>query len=133
MSCIAAIKSTLCFSISPPPTLSPFKTQTARLLLRYPILKFEATILKDILNEYIPEAIFEVPKKGFGIPLKTWIRNELRAEFFEHLNDKELKKIENLNIDLIKKYLDKHLSGEEDYSSYLWRVYVLIKWMKLNG
>lgn len=90
-------------------------------------------ILKDILNEYIPEAIFEVPKKGFGIPLKTWIRNELRAEFFEHLNDKELKKIENLNIDLIKKYLDKHLSGEEDYSSYLWRVYVLIKWMKLNG
>lgn len=90
-------------------------------------------ILKDILNEYIPEAIFEVPKKGFGIPLKTWIRNELRAEFIEHLNDKELKKIENLNIDLIKKYLDKHLSGEEDYSSYLWRVYVLIKWMKLNG
>lgn len=90
-------------------------------------------ILKDILNEYIPEAIFEVPKKGFGIPLKTWIRNELRAEFIEHLNDKELKKIENLNIDLIKKYLDKHLSGEEDYSSYLWRIYVLIKWMKLNG
>ena len=86
-----------------------------------------------ILNEYIPEAIFEVPKKGFGIPLKTWIRNELRAEFIEHLNDKELKKIENLNIDLIKKYLDKHLSGEEDYSSYLWRIYVLIKWMKLNG
>ena len=74
-----------------------------------------------------------MPKKGFGIPLKTWIRNELRAEFFEHLNDKELKKIENLNIDLIKKYLDKHLSGEEDYSAYLWRVYVLIKWLKLNG
>ncbi|MEK9612636.1 MAG: asparagine synthase C-terminal domain-containing protein, partial [Flavobacteriaceae bacterium] len=90
-------------------------------------------ILKDILKEYIPETVFETPKMGFGIPLKTWIRNELKDEFIENLNDENLNKIENLNVELIKEYFKKHLSEKEDYSSYLWRVYVLIKWMKLNG
>lgn len=89
-------------------------------------------ILKDILKEYIPETIFDVPKMGFGIPLKSWIRNELKDEFIDNLKEEELKKINNLNVNLVKKYLDKHLSGRDDYSSYLWRVFVLIKWMKEN-
>lgn len=95
--------------------------------------KTRKKILKDILSEYIPKEIFEVPKKGFGIPLGSWIRNELKEEFSKSLTDKNLNQIKNLDVKKIKKYLRLHLLGKEDYSTYLWRVYVYIKWKKNLG
>lgn len=92
------------------------------------VKKTRKKILKDILSEYIPQKIFEVPKKGFGIPLGSWIRNELKEEFSKSLTDKNLNQIKNLDVKKIKKYLSLHLLGKEDYSTYLWRVYVYIKW-----
>ena len=90
--------------------------------------KTRKKILKDILNEYIPKEIFDVPKKGFGIPLSSWIRNELKEEFSKSLTDNNLNQIKNLDTKKIKKYLSLHFLGKEDYSTYLWRVYVYIKW-----
>ena len=34
-------------------------------------------ILKNILINYIPKDLFERPKMGFGIPLNSWLRNQL--------------------------------------------------------
>tara|TARA_B110000908_G_C10088699_1_gene372953 strand:+ start:20 stop:223 length:204 start_codon:yes stop_codon:yes gene_type:complete len=42
----------------------------------------------------------------------------------------KLKIVHNLNIPKFKKMLNNHMDGNVDYKSYIWRVYVLIKWMK---
>ena len=34
-------------------------------------------ILKNILKPYLPKEIIKKPKKGFGIPMKDWLKNEL--------------------------------------------------------
>jgi len=85
-------------------------------------------ILRDILKKYIPEEVFNQPKSGFSVPLGNWIRNELRQEMEETLTDDFLKQIHNLNIPKFQKMVKDHLAQKKDYSSYLWRVYVLIKW-----
>lgn len=85
-------------------------------------------ILKDILSEYIPEAIFDQPKKGFSVPMDSWIRNELKEEFITNLSDDFLKQVPNLNLPKFKRMFQSHLAGKQDYSSYIWRVYVLSKW-----
>ena len=87
-------------------------------------------ILKEILSEYIPQALFDQPKKGFGVPLESWIRNELKSDIISTLNDFNLNKIPNLNIPLIKKYLRLHFEGKQDNRYEIWRVYVLIKWLE---
>ena len=89
-------------------------------------------ILRDILSKYIPNKVFNQPKKGFSIPLADWIRGSLKKEFIEYLSDDKLKNIKNLDIQKIKKLLKSHLTKDVDYSSYLWRVYVLSKWLHLN-
>ena len=86
-------------------------------------------ILKEILSEYIPKAVFDQPKKGFGIPLESWIRNELKLDILSTLRDTNLNKIPNLNVPLIKKYLRLHLKVKQDNSYEIWRVYILIKWL----
>jgi asparagine synthase (glutamine-hydrolysing) len=90
-------------------------------------------ILKDILKEYISEAVFDQPKKGFSVPMDSWIRNELKEEFLQNLPDAFLEQVPNLNVPKFKKMFQNHLAGKEDYSSYIWRVYVLSKWYQEFG
>ena len=90
-------------------------------------------ILRDILKEYIPEAVFNQPKKGFSVPMDSWIRNELKEEFTQNLSDSFLNQVPNLNVSKFKKMFQSHLEGKHDYSSYIWRVYVLSKWYQEFG
>jgi len=90
-------------------------------------------ILRDILKEYIPEEVFNQPKKGFAVPIGTWIRKELKEEFLENLSDDFLNQVPNLNVSKFKKMFQDHLEGKCDYSSYVWRVYVLSKWYQEFG
>lgn len=90
-------------------------------------------ILRDILKEYIPEEIFDQPKKGFAVPIGTWIREELREEFECNLSDDFLDQVPNLNVSKFKKMFQDHLLSKADYSSYIWRVYVLSKWYQEFG
>lgn len=89
-------------------------------------------ILRDVLAQYIPEKIFDQPKKGFSIPLADWIRDSFKDEFSIYLKTDKLMQIENLDITKIQRLFELHLTKDVDYSSYLWRVYVLSKWIYLN-
>lgn len=85
-------------------------------------------ILKDILAEYIPREVFEKPKKGFSVPMKTWLQNELREDVFKLLNDDFLNKVPNLNVKLFNKRFNLHYQNKYDYSFEIWKLYVLAKW-----
>jgi len=101
--------------------------------LKYrPKASLRKRILRDILSEYIPEEVFDQSKKGFSIPLGGWIKDSFKEEFSKYLKADKLKPIENLDIVKIQKLFEVHLTTDVDYSSYLWRVYVLSKWIHLN-
>lgn len=85
-------------------------------------------ILKDILSEYIPESVFDQPKRGFSIPLHDWIRTDLKDEIIETLNDSFLNKVPNLNIVKFKEQLNYHLENKQDHTSNIWKLFILGKW-----
>ncbi|WEK71723.1 MAG: asparagine synthase (glutamine-hydrolyzing) [Candidatus Chryseobacterium colombiense] len=90
-------------------------------------------MLRDILKEYIPEEVFDQPKRGFAVPIGTWIRTELKQEFVDNLQDDFLNQVPNLDVKKFKKMFKLHLAGKHDYSSYIWRVYILSKWYQEFG
>ena len=90
-------------------------------------------IIKDILEEYIPKKYFNQPKKGFGVPIRSWIRNELRTEIESNLSDDFLNIVPNLDVIKFKKMLYKHMLGKHNYAAYIWRVYILSKWYQEFG
>ena len=89
-------------------------------------------ILRDILNDYIPETVFDVPKKGFAIPLGEWMRNELKQDIQLNLNDEFLDSVKGLSVKRVKNFMRLHFANKGDYSAYIWRVYVLSKWFENN-
>jgi len=87
-------------------------------------------ILKEILKEYIPEEVYDQPKRGFSVPIGKWMQNELKDEFTETLSDDFLNSIPNFNVAKFKKMLKEHLEGKAEFSSYIWRVFILAKWFE---
>lgn len=90
-------------------------------------------ILKDILNEYIPEELFNQPKKGFSVPIASWIRVELRQEITDNLRDEFLNIVPNLDVDKFKTMLKLHIDGKNNFAPYIWRLYILSKWYQEFG
>ena len=41
-------------------------------------------ILKDIAYDYIPENMLDRPKKGFSVPLTTWLKGILKEELLKY-------------------------------------------------
>ena len=87
-------------------------------------------ILRDILKEYIPEKIFDQPKKGFAVPLGKWIREDLKEDILKELNDDFFNRVPNLDVEKIKSQLNTHFLGNYDHSFNIWKLYVLAKWCK---
>lgn len=85
-------------------------------------------ILKDILSEYIPESVFSLPKKGFAVPMRSWLLKELKGDVLNKLSDEFLARIPNLDINKIKRRMDLHFNEKEDYKFDIWKLYVLALW-----
>jgi asparagine synthase (glutamine-hydrolysing) len=90
-------------------------------------------ILKDILSEYIPEEVFNQPKRGFTIPLHHWIRKDLKQEIISELSDDFLNKVPNLDVLKFKKQLRLHLENKTYYTFNIWKLFILAKWYKNMG
>jgi asparagine synthase (glutamine-hydrolysing) len=85
-------------------------------------------ILKDIAHNYIPKDLLDRPKKGFDIPLSSYLRNELKEYSTEMISTakSDLNYMFDFeNIDLSYK---KHLNYEEDNSNLLWNVTSFFAW-----
>lgn len=87
-------------------------------------------ILKDILYDYLPKELFDRPKSGFTVPLKNWFRNELKDYVYTTLSEKNLKKIDDINIEYVKNMLNKHMHGTENNYHQIWTLIIYIKWLE---
>lgn len=85
-------------------------------------------ILRDILKEYIPEEVFDQPKRGFSVPIGDWMRTELKEEFLKSLNDDFLNMVPNLDVAKFKLLLSEHMEQNIDHTMHIWKLYVLSKW-----
>jgi asparagine synthase (glutamine-hydrolysing) len=43
-------------------------------------------ILRQLAKKYLPDTLINQPKRGFEIPLKKWIDNELKEPVFDYLS-----------------------------------------------
>jgi asparagine synthase (glutamine-hydrolysing) len=113
-------------------------------LLDHNVVEFSATIpmaiktlhgdakwpLKQVLFNHVPRELIERPKKGFGIPLEKWLREELKDWAESLLNENKLYQQGYLNSYLVRKYWSEHLSGKRNWSYLLWNILMFQAWLE---
>lgn len=85
--------------------------------------------LKEILYKYVPQEIIDRPKKGFGVPLAKWFREDLSDWVQDKLDYKLIKDQGYFNSDVVKMNLDEHMSGASDRHYHLWDILVFQEWL----
>jgi asparagine synthase (glutamine-hydrolysing) len=76
-------------------------------------------IQKKIFENRFPDYVFQQKKKGFGAPVGTWIRNELREMTHDMLSEEHIRKQGVFNPAIIQKTLENHFQMKEDYTDNL--------------
>ena len=76
-------------------------------------------IQKKMFENRFPDYVFQQQKKGFGAPIGTWIRNELKEMTHDLLSESYIRKQGVFNHHTISKTLEDHFSMKEDYTDNL--------------
>ena len=77
-------------------------------------------LLRQLLHRYVPKALVERPKMGFGVPIDGWLRGPLREWADTLLDEKQLKDQAIFDPNPIRAIWAEHLSGRQDWHYYLW-------------
>jgi asparagine synthase (glutamine-hydrolysing) len=85
--------------------------------------------LRQILYRYVPRALVDRPKMGFGVPLDVWLRGPLRA-WAESLLAADRLAQEGLEPEPIRRAWRQHLAGERNEQYRLWTVLTLQAWLE---
>lgn len=86
-------------------------------------------ILRNILYQYVPKEIMDLPKRGFSIPISKWLReSELRAWAEALIDRKVLERQQILNPDVVwsiwRDYIDK---GQ--WRVQIWYILMFQEWI----
>lgn len=89
-------------------------------------------VLKEVLAAQGGKEFTNRPKEGFGMPLGKWLRDPKNSWLFQELRDSKAILFEFLNYTQTQQLLHLHLNGRHDYSTEVWALLVLAKWLQFN-
>jgi len=85
-------------------------------------------ILKKAMERWLPRKIVYRQKRGFSVPIASWMRQELRPFVDETLDEQKLKRQGLFNAAFVRRLLKEHASGRADHRRTLWTLLCFQLW-----
>lgn len=84
------------------------------------------TIFRRAVKGIVPEAILDRPKLGFPVPLRDWLRGARGEALLEQIRASRIG--DYVHMGEVERMVQRHRSGQGDYSRRLWTLYVFALW-----
>ena len=90
-------------------------------------------ILRRVLERYVPAALTDRPKMGFGVPIDQWLRGPLRDWGEALIEPQRLLREGYFNPKPIQEKWTEHQSGKQNWQYPLWGVLMFQSWLETQS
>jgi asparagine synthase (glutamine-hydrolysing) len=87
-------------------------------------------LLKQLLAQYVPPALTNRPKTGFGIPIDIWLRGPLREWAEDLLDESRLRREGVFDPAPIREKWRAHVEGGRNWAYWLWDILMFQDWSR---
>ena len=90
-------------------------------------------LLRQVLYKNVPRELIERPKMGFTVPLRQWLEGDLRSwaeDMFRTMNSAGKNFLDERRV---RELWDGQISGQQDNSSLIWSILMLLSWLEAHG
>ncbi len=85
-------------------------------------------ILKQALAKHVPASILQAKKRGFNVPVATWLRKELHDMTADVLSPTALRRVGLFEPSYVQRLIAEHDAMRADHSRPLWTLLVFMNW-----
>lgn len=87
-------------------------------------------ILRRAMEKRLPEGVLRRRKAAFGLPVRSWMRNELRPMMQDLLSEETVRRRGLLNPAAVSQMVRQTMNGERDFTIRLWALMTLELWQQ---
>ncbi len=85
-------------------------------------------LLKEIVHQYIPQAMMDRPKMGFAIPIAKWLKVDLKEIVETYLHPNKIAQYNILNAVEVANYKKYFYEGKNDLAPKIWYILMFQMW-----
>lgn len=83
---------------------------------------------KEAVKDILPREVIHRQKEGFSIPIKNWLKTDLKDLMMEYLSKKRIDNLGYFNYHYIQKMINQHLTNKQNHAHRLWSLILLNLW-----
>jgi asparagine synthase (glutamine-hydrolysing) len=88
-------------------------------------------ILRRAMHGVLPDEVLRQPKAGFAAPVDYWLAHDLKEMVDDLLSTANIRKRGLFRPEAVRRFVDQHRSGAEDWSMQIWQFLTLENWMRI--
>ena len=89
-------------------------------------------IIKEIVHQYIPQALIDRPKMGFAIPIENWLSSQLKEQVLHYLSDELILEQGIFSLPYIQTLKTNFFAGKKEWHVKVWYVLMFQLWYERN-
>ena len=82
-------------------------------------------LLKEAMARDLPHGILHRPKQGFNVPMKLWMKSELREFVRDNLTASQIRRRGHFAPNAVERIVNDHFSGKYDASNKIFAMLML--------
>jgi asparagine synthase (glutamine-hydrolysing) len=88
-------------------------------------------IFRRAMQDVLPAEVLRQPKAGFAAPVDYWLAHDLPEMVDDLLSESNIRRRGLFRPEAVRRFVDEHRSGAEDWSMQIWQFLTLEHWMRI--